>query len=148
MFHILYFKEYSAPITNGEAEQDIHEQSSEVNISKVTAESSPADKPEPPPQETPQVQENGEDVQEKLETNENQAIDVSTKEGIQEDTDEHEESKSEVSVDGSSSSTSLTGQQAGPVKFSHVTQKDAFLVFRSLCKLSMKPLADGPLDPK
>lgn len=64
-------------------------------------------------------------------------------------TDDHDEAKSVSSVDGSSSSTSLTGQQpAGPVKFSHVTQKDAFLVFRSLCKLSMKPLADGPLDPK
>ena len=34
------------------------------------------------------------------------------------------------------------------VRFSHITQKDAFLVFRSLCKLSMKPLAEGPLDPK
>lgn len=33
-------------------------------------------------------------------------------------------------------------------RFSHITQKDAFLVFRSLCKLSMKPLAEGPLDPK
>uniref|UniRef100_A0A8B9IBQ5 ARF guanine nucleotide exchange factor 2 n=1 Tax=Anser brachyrhynchus TaxID=132585 RepID=A0A8B9IBQ5_9AVES len=33
-------------------------------------------------------------------------------------------------------------------KFSHVLQKDAFLVFRSLCKLSMKPLGDGPPDPK
>ncbi|BFY99374.1 hypothetical protein BsWGS_02414 [Bradybaena similaris] len=32
--------------------------------------------------------------------------------------------------------------------FSHVLQKDAFLVFRSLCKLSMKPLGDGPPDPK
>ncbi|XP_077991507.1 brefeldin A-inhibited guanine nucleotide-exchange protein 1-like [Glandiceps talaboti] len=32
--------------------------------------------------------------------------------------------------------------------FSHVLQKDAFLVFRSLCKLSMKPLPDGPADPK
>ncbi|XP_071174022.1 brefeldin A-inhibited guanine nucleotide-exchange protein 1-like isoform X5 [Mytilus edulis] len=32
--------------------------------------------------------------------------------------------------------------------FSHILQKDAFLVFRSLCKLSMKPLADGPPDPK
>ena len=29
-----------------------------------------------------------------------------------------------------------------------VLQKDAFLVFRSLCKLSMKPLADGPPDPR
>lgn len=33
-------------------------------------------------------------------------------------------------------------------RFSHILQKDAFLVFRSLCKLSMKPLADGPQDPK
>uniref|UniRef100_A0A6Q2YBH9 SEC7 domain-containing protein n=1 Tax=Esox lucius TaxID=8010 RepID=A0A6Q2YBH9_ESOLU len=33
-------------------------------------------------------------------------------------------------------------------KFSHILQKDAFLVFRSLCKLSMKPLSDGPTDPK
>lgn len=32
--------------------------------------------------------------------------------------------------------------------FSHILQKDAFLVFRSLCKLSMKPLAEGPPDPK
>ena len=35
-----------------------------------------------------------------------------------------------------------------PEPFSHILQKDAFLVFRSLCKLSMKPLADGPPDPK
>ncbi|KAK6479298.1 brefeldin A-inhibited guanine nucleotide-exchange protein 2-like [Huso huso] len=33
-------------------------------------------------------------------------------------------------------------------RFSHILQKDAFLVFRSLCKLSMKPLSDGPPDPK
>lgn len=33
-------------------------------------------------------------------------------------------------------------------RFSHVLQKDAFLVFRSLCKLSMKPLPEGPPDPK
>ena len=33
--------------------------------------------------------------------------------------------------------------------FTHVLQMDAFLVFRSLCKLSMKPLnTDGPPDPK
>ncbi|XP_072016825.1 brefeldin A-inhibited guanine nucleotide-exchange protein 1-like [Amphiura filiformis] len=35
-----------------------------------------------------------------------------------------------------------------PEPFSHILQKDAFLVFRSLCKLSMKPLADGAPDPK
>ncbi|XP_074643889.1 brefeldin A-inhibited guanine nucleotide-exchange protein 1-like [Tubulanus polymorphus] len=32
--------------------------------------------------------------------------------------------------------------------FSNILQKDAFLVFRSLCKLSMKPLPEGPPDPK
>ena len=32
--------------------------------------------------------------------------------------------------------------------FAHILQKDAFLVFRSLCKLSMKPLSEGPPDPK
>lgn len=32
--------------------------------------------------------------------------------------------------------------------FAHIAQKDAFLVFRSLCKLSMKPLPDGTPDPK
>ncbi|XP_073462877.1 brefeldin A-inhibited guanine nucleotide-exchange protein 2 isoform X1 [Aquarana catesbeiana] len=42
---------------------------------------------------------------------------------------------------------SLPGQHPG-AKFSHILQKDAFLVFRSLCKLSMKPLGDGPPDPK
>lgn len=40
--------------------------------------------------------------------------------------------------------------QGHPVatRFSHILQKDAFLVFRSLCKLSMKPLGEGPPDPK
>lgn len=33
-------------------------------------------------------------------------------------------------------------------KFAHILQKDAFLVFRALCKLSMKPLPDGTPDPK
>ncbi|XP_040293303.1 brefeldin A-inhibited guanine nucleotide-exchange protein 2 isoform X2 [Bufo bufo] len=44
-------------------------------------------------------------------------------------------------------SDSLPGQHSGS-RFSHILQKDAFLVFRSLCKLSMKPLGDGPPDPK
>ena len=34
------------------------------------------------------------------------------------------------------------------LSFTHVLQKDAFLVFRSLCKLSMKPLPEGHPDPK
>ena len=33
-------------------------------------------------------------------------------------------------------------------KFTHILQKDAFLVFRALCKLSMKPLPEGAPDPK
>lgn len=33
-------------------------------------------------------------------------------------------------------------------KFTHIYQKDAFLVFRALCKLSMKPLPEGTPDPK
>lgn len=60
--------------------------------------------------------------------------------------DTHSESGTEA--EGSASSTSVNSQGTGAVKFSHVTQKDAFLVFRSLCKLSMKPLSDAPLDPK
>uniref|UniRef100_A0A674NLP3 ARF guanine nucleotide exchange factor 2 n=1 Tax=Takifugu rubripes TaxID=31033 RepID=A0A674NLP3_TAKRU len=45
------------------------------------------------------------------------------------------------------SSTRGLGPQ-NTASFCHILQKDAFLVFRSLCKLSMKPLADGPPDPK
>lgn len=36
----------------------------------------------------------------------------------------------------------------GIAGFTHVLQKDAFLVFRSLCKLSMKQLTDVPHDIK
>ncbi|OCT76888.1 hypothetical protein XELAEV_18032093mg [Xenopus laevis] len=51
----------------------------------------------------------------------------------------------------SSNDTQESGNTSAPTpgaKFSHILQKDAFLVFRSLCKLSMKPLSDGPPDPK
>ena len=40
------------------------------------------------------------------------------------------------------------GGDVSPEMFCHVLQRDALLVFRSLCKLSMKPLGDGPPDPK
>ncbi|XP_020361889.1 brefeldin A-inhibited guanine nucleotide-exchange protein 2 isoform X1 [Oncorhynchus kisutch] len=54
---------------------------------------------------------------------------------------------------GSVSSTDILDAESmqggqNTARFSHILQKDAFLVFRSLCKLSMKPLADGPPDPK
>ena len=50
-----------------------------------------------------------------------------------------------VSEDGSESTIHSTKQS---VTFPHILQKDAFLVFRSLCKLSMKQLPDAPYDPK
>lgn len=40
------------------------------------------------------------------------------------------------------------GSAAVQAHFAHVVQKDAFLVFRSLCKLSMKPLPEGQPDPR
>ncbi|XP_054622401.1 brefeldin A-inhibited guanine nucleotide-exchange protein 1 isoform X1 [Dunckerocampus dactyliophorus] len=52
-----------------------------------------------------------------------------------------------VSSTDTQESGATPGQPPG-AKFSHILQKDAFLVFRSLCKLSMKPLSDGPPDPK
>ncbi|KAJ8267917.1 hypothetical protein COCON_G00130890 [Conger conger] len=54
-----------------------------------------------------------------------------------------------LSISSNDTLDSGTPTGACPVaKFSHILQKDAFLVFRSLCKLSMKPLSDGPPDPK
>ena len=48
----------------------------------------------------------------------------------------------------SESSETLNEGEAAIPKFANIYQKDAFLIFRSLCKLSMKPLPDGPPDPK
>uniref|UniRef100_A0A1A7YY29 ADP-ribosylation factor guanine nucleotide-exchange factor 1(Brefeldin A-inhibited) n=1 Tax=Iconisemion striatum TaxID=60296 RepID=A0A1A7YY29_9TELE len=57
------------------------------------------------------------------------------------------EDRSSVSSTDLLDAESLQGPHSA-ARFSHILQKDAFLVFRSLCKLSMKPLADGPPDPK
>ncbi|KAL4001002.1 leucine-rich repeat LGI family member 3 [Sarotherodon galilaeus] len=57
------------------------------------------------------------------------------------------EDEGTVGSDSEHESGAAPGQPPG-AKFSHILQKDAFLVFRSLCKLSMKPLSDGPPDPK
>uniref|UniRef100_A0A8C8LMY1 SEC7 domain-containing protein n=1 Tax=Oncorhynchus tshawytscha TaxID=74940 RepID=A0A8C8LMY1_ONCTS len=51
-------------------------------------------------------------------------------------------------VVGGNTESGATSGSSPVAKFSHILQKDAFLVFRSLCKLSMKPLSDGPPDPK
>ncbi|CAN9515925.1 unnamed protein product [Ophioblennius macclurei] len=57
------------------------------------------------------------------------------------------EDRSSVSSTDMLDTEALQGAHTA-ARFSHILQKDAFLVFRSLCKLSMKPLADGPPDPK
>lgn len=44
--------------------------------------------------------------------------------------------------------TGSENENIAAAKFTHVLQKDAFLVFRALCKLSMKPLPEGTPDPK
>ncbi|XP_046857566.1 brefeldin A-inhibited guanine nucleotide-exchange protein 2-like isoform X2 [Xenia sp. Carnegie-2017] len=63
--------------------------------------------------------------------------------------DGNETARSSVSESQSDMPSETSSEGKPPQqRFSHITQKDAFLVFRSLCKLSMKPLAEGPLDPK
>ena len=48
-----------------------------------------------------------------------------------------------------SDTTSIANSESSSgLRFTHVCQKDAYLVFRSLCKLSMKLLPEGYLDPK
>ena len=56
----------------------------------------------------------------------------------------------DVLSDSESTSASLSlgsaGKSRSNLRFQHILQKDAFLVFRSLCKLSMKALESQ--DPK
>ena len=44
--------------------------------------------------------------------------------------------------------SSVAAGALSPPNFLHISQKDALIVFRALCKLSMKPLAEGPPDPR
>lgn len=57
---------------------------------------------------------------------------------------------SQDSMDGVDSTVSGEPGESYKIQaqFSHILQKDAFLVFRALCKLSMKPLPEGNVDPK
>uniref|UniRef100_A0A8D1SXT4 ARF guanine nucleotide exchange factor 2 n=1 Tax=Sus scrofa TaxID=9823 RepID=A0A8D1SXT4_PIG len=57
-------------------------------------------------------------------------------------------SATDTTAHGNSGSESDAQGHPVAARFSHILQKDAFLVFRSLCKLSMKPLGEGPPDPK
>uniref|UniRef100_W5M5H3 ARF guanine nucleotide exchange factor 2 n=1 Tax=Lepisosteus oculatus TaxID=7918 RepID=W5M5H3_LEPOC len=93
----------------------------------------------------------GKDAEEPLGDSEQQ---VSESKDLRPPSDRTETAQTNGIVDdrASVSSTDILDTDAahGPptARFSHILQKDAFLVFRSLCKLSMKPLADGPPDPR
>ena len=55
----------------------------------------------------------------------------------------------EEEVKGDVSKSVACGESANmALLFLHITQKDVYLVFRSLCKLSMKPLSAGQFDSK
>jgi brefeldin A-inhibited guanine nucleotide-exchange protein len=63
----------------------------------------------------------------------------------------HVESRltNDESIDNSDSNSTVVGSDNHPLTFQHITQKDAYLVFRSLCKLSMKPMPEGAtIDPR
>lgn len=54
-----------------------------------------------------------------------------------------------VEVSNGSAADSSDETASSDFYFAHISQKDAFLVFRSLCKLAMKPLAGtNPTDPR
>lgn len=61
--------------------------------------------------------------------------------------DDDDSSKQDDDSQTINSEDSVGSAQKAAV-FPHILQKDAFLVFRSLCKLSMKQLPDAPYDPK
>ena len=63
-------------------------------------------------------------------------------------TNEEQHSLDQVPTDENADETAVENDNMVTAKFTHVLQKDAFLVFRALCKLSMKPLPDGTPDPK
>lgn len=63
-------------------------------------------------------------------------------------TTEEQPSIDHIPTDDNTDETANENDNMVTAKFTHVLQKDAFLVFRALCKLSMKPLPDGTPDPK
>uniref|UniRef100_A0A672LHV8 ARF guanine nucleotide exchange factor 2 n=1 Tax=Sinocyclocheilus grahami TaxID=75366 RepID=A0A672LHV8_SINGR len=97
-----------------------------------------------------------EEIQESNQTTSSVARDVEGEEvHLQPETEAGTEFQEETEPDSGLGDSSVEGGDAETIqgnqtaaRFSHILQKDAFLVFRSLCKLSMKPLADGPPDPK
>uniref|UniRef100_A0A8C7U677 ADP-ribosylation factor guanine nucleotide-exchange factor 2 (brefeldin A-inhibited) n=1 Tax=Oncorhynchus mykiss TaxID=8022 RepID=A0A8C7U677_ONCMY len=102
--------------------------------------------PETPPTVTQSVEEGG-GGSELGERGTSGVGQVDSKPTEQPTTDVVEDVAAEPEPQTQTAQESMQGVQ-NAVGFSHILQKDAFLVFRSLCKLSMKPLADGSPDPK
>lgn len=95
--------------------------------------------------------------------NNNDKNNIDSEKSVDNDNSKSEESElkkvssvSSISNDGStdhapsheSMEMSSENENIASAKFTHVLQKDAFLVFRALCKLSMKVLPEGQPDPK
>lgn len=95
----------------------------------------------PPEQEEPQVTTNGRSSP----TDSNLSVLVGDNESLEIST-----AINTPSENSNSSQTPTSNTLPNPVpSFNHVLQKDAFLIFRALCKLSMKPLPENsPGDPK
>jgi hypothetical protein len=149
----------AAPSTE-QTSEDINESSENVeeNSESISTNKTENNSPENEPKPDNQLSENSQklDNQKPVEIppiqipNDSQSkTNVSIPDDISESHEEGlETARSSVSEAQSDMHSEGTGDGKPQQRFSHITQKDAFLVFRSLCKLSMKSLAEGPLDPK
>lgn len=83
----------------------------------------------------------------KVSENEERLSDTHTEDNISTKTSETDQTMKRIPSQDSVEVQS-ENDAAVTAKFTHILQKDAFLVFRALCKLSMKPLPEGTPDPK
>ncbi|XP_034551985.1 brefeldin A-inhibited guanine nucleotide-exchange protein 2 isoform X1 [Notolabrus celidotus] len=157
-------KEGSAPV-NGESEQvtpssadSVFEDEAAETLPEAEQPAEEGDKPESSPNQTESTVTEGEERELQTEqtnsgTGDNPAhplpeqTELSAPKARGEQMNGIIEDRSSVSSTDMLDAETLQGSY-NAARFSHILQKDAFLVFRSLCKLSMKPLADGPPDPK
>ncbi|XP_029575433.1 brefeldin A-inhibited guanine nucleotide-exchange protein 2 isoform X1 [Salmo trutta] len=125
------------PEVGEEEKPEVDSKPTEQPTREVEEEVAPAPEPEPQPQTAPE----GDHLPEQtMVAPPRPRTDTNQMNGIMDD-------RGSVSSTDILDAESMQGGQ-NTARFSHILQKDAFLVFRSLCKLSMKPLADGPPDPK
>lgn len=60
----------------------------------------------------------------------------------------HHHKDQQIETSDAFSSTATFDHNVSNLGFSHITQKDAYLVFRSLCKLSQQHLVEAHVDPR